>query len=154
MRLPKVRGWSYLLLVAGALAIAVTAGTSASSTTSAATTPDAKLVRAVEQRLLRGLLTKNYDAVDELLASDFELITPTGDVVSKELYLAGLAFTYKRFEPITPIRVRVHGDAAVIRYEAAIRIGGGVSGRDWHTDLFEKRAGRWKMVWSQATAAA
>jgi Domain of unknown function (DUF4440) len=153
------------LLLAGAAILAVAVGTSAYATTTAKRTIDAPVVgattrtdavpiRAVEHRLLHALLAKNYDTVDKLLANDFELITPTGDVVSKDVYLSGTAFTYRRFKPITRIRVRVYGKAAIIRYEATIQIRGGISGRDWHTDLFEKRAGRWQMVWSQATAAA
>jgi hypothetical protein len=164
MSLTRVKHRSRLLLL-GTAVLAAAAGTSAYATTTAnrttdasathaTATPDAAQLRAAEHRLLRALLAKNYDVVDTLLASGFELITPTGDVLSKDVYLGGAAFSYKRFEPITPIRVRVYGNAAVIRYEAAIQIGGGLSGRDWHTDLFEKRAGRWQMVWSQVTAAA
>jgi hypothetical protein len=50
--------------------------------------------------------------------------------------------------------VRLHGDAAVIRYQSQIQIlvsGKLDSGRFWHTDSYEKRHGGWQAVWSQAT---
>ena len=53
---------------------------------------------------------------------------------------------------ISPIRVRVHGDSAVIRYESDLEIHGS-RGHYWHTDLYEKRDGQWQIVWSQATGA-
>jgi Domain of unknown function (DUF4440) len=52
----------------------------------------------------------------------------------------------------TPIRVRVHGDSAVIRYESEIELHG-TRGRYWHTDLYEKHNGQWQIVWPQTTGA-
>jgi hypothetical protein len=79
--------------------------------------------------------------------------TPLGEVVSREQYIdSGVAFAYSVWKPITPIRVRVHGDAAVIRYESDLMIHGS-RGHYWHTDLYEKRNGRWQIVWSQTTGA-
>jgi hypothetical protein len=59
---------------------------------------------------------------------------------------------YVVWEPESSIDVRVHGDAAVIRYRSKLEIV--VRGervplhRYWHTDSYEKRAGRWQVVWS------
>ena len=53
------------------------------------------------------------------------------------------------------IDVRLHGKAAVIRYQSKLEIVAGgekVSLRSyWHTDSYEKRGDRWQVVWSQAT---
>jgi hypothetical protein len=53
------------------------------------------------------------------------------------------------------IEVRLYGDAAVIRYRAQLEIvvqEQEISLRGyWHTDLYERRDGRWQVVWSQAT---
>lgn len=113
----------------------------------------ANVIRATERQRLRALLAHDLDRASKLHANDFELITPTGDVLSKDAYLdSGAAFAYTAWRPITPIRVRVYGDAAVIRYESDLTIHGN-RGHDWHTDVYEKRDGRWQVVWSQATDA-
>lgn len=65
---------------------------------------------------------------------------------------SGEAFAYMRWKPISPIRVRVHGDSAVIRYESDLELHGS-RGHYWHTDLYEKREGRSQIVWSQTTGA-
>ena len=91
------------------------------------------------------------EAANKLHADDFELINPGGEPISKEAYIvSGDAFAYTVFNPISPIRVRVHGDAAVVRYKSEIEFYGS-RGHYWHTDLYEKRDGQWQIVWSQAT---
>jgi hypothetical protein len=62
---------------------------------------------------------------------------------------------YQVFEAASPVRVRVQGDAAILRYEVRIDIGFAPgereAGRFWHTDYCERRDGQWQAVWSQAT---
>jgi ketosteroid isomerase-like protein len=99
------------------------------------------------------LLAHNLDAARKLHADDFELIDPLGETLSKEAYIdSGAAFAYTLWKPISPLRVRAYGDAAVVRYESKLEIHGS-RGHYWHTDLYEKRDGRWQIVWSQATGA-
>jgi hypothetical protein len=113
----------------------------------------AAVIRATERQRLRALLEHDFDTANKLHADDFELINPLGETVSKEDYIdSGAAFAYKAWKPISPIRVRVHGDSAVIRYESEIELHG-TRGHYWHTDLYEKRDGQWKIVWSQTTGA-
>jgi len=62
---------------------------------------------------------------------------------------------YLSWEPGN-IEVRIYGDAAVIRYQADLKIRvkaipDAPSGRFWHTDVYERRNGSWQVVWSQAT---
>jgi Domain of unknown function (DUF4440) len=126
-------------------------GRAASSAQARAET--AAVIRATERQRLRALLEHDFDTANKLHADDFELINPLGEAVSKEDYIdSGAAFAYKVWKPISPIRVRVHGDSAVIRYESEIEISG-IRGHYWHTDLYEKRNGQWKIVWSQTTGA-
>ncbi len=113
----------------------------------------AAVIRATERQRLHALLKHDFDTANKLHADDFELINPSGEVVSREDYIdSGAAFEYTVWKPISPIRVRVHGDSAVIRYESEIEIHG-IRGHFWHTDLYEKRDGQWKIVWSQTTGA-
>lgn len=142
-----------VLLVVAALAF-VAAGCGSGGTAEASPSDDtADIVRAAERERLRALLGHDLDAARKVHADDFELINPLGEVVSKEAYLdSGAAFAYTVWKPRSPIRVRVYGDAAVIRYESDLEIHGN-RGHDWHTDVYEKRDGRWQVVWSQTTAA-
>ena len=137
---------AFLLLLAGCGG----AGASDGGPTSAAAT--ARVVRATERERLRALVARNVDVAQKLHADDYELINPLGEVVSREEYIdTGAAFAYAVWKPITPIRVRVYGDAAVIRYESELQFRGRPRGHYWHTDLYEKRAGQWQVVWSQTT---
>jgi len=93
----------------------------------------------------------------QLHASDYELVTPGGRTYGKDDYLGGIesgALTYHVFEPDSDIAVRIVGDAAAVRYRAHIVIdfeGGSDDTLAWHTDLYERRDGRWQATWSQAT---
>jgi Domain of unknown function (DUF4440) len=114
-------------------------------------------VRAVERERLRALVDANLEVARRLHADDFQLINPLGQPLSKDEYLGAIAsgqVDYIVWEP-EEIVVRVHGDAAVIRYRA--RLQNVVRGQEnplghfWHMDAYEKRNGRWQVVWSQAT---
>jgi hypothetical protein len=121
-------------------------------------TAEADLVRATERERLRALVQADLEVARRLHADDFQLINPRGESLSKEQYLGGVEsgeLDYVVWEPESSIDVRVHGDAAVIRYRSKLEIV--VRGqrvplqRYWHTDSYEKRDGRWQVVWSQAT---
>ena len=123
---------------------------------SAAVSAEADLIRRTERQRLRALVDANMDVADQLHADDFQLINPFGGASTKEQYLSSVGcgqVNYQLWEP-DEIRVRVYGEAAVIRYQARIQIlvgGNPDGGRFWHTDSYEKRDGCWKAVWSQAT---
>lgn len=119
--------------------------------------PDADILRAIERERLRALVAADVPRAGELHTDDFQLINPLGGVLSKEQYLEGIGsgqIDYLFWEPES-IAVRIYGDVAVIRYQSQLEIV--VQGRHvprqryWHTDLYERRAGRWQVVWSQAT---
>ena len=91
-------------------------------------------------------------------AADYQLITPGGATLTKDEYLGQIAdgaLDYRRFEPEGDIGVRILGpSAAALRYRVAIDAafpGGHDADRFWHTDIYERRDGRWQAVWSQAT---
>jgi hypothetical protein len=79
-------------------------------------------------------------------------------VFSKEEYLGAVTagqLHYLAWEPDSPIDVRRYDNLALIRYRAQIEIE--VQGQThprtsyWFTDSYEKRDGRWQIVWSQGT---
>ena len=114
-------------------------------------------VRTIERERLRALVAANMAVARTLHADDFQLITPTGRTFSKEQYLGAVAegeINYLRWEPEAEIEVRLYGPVALIRYRAQLEMGDPghtVTFRCWHTDSYEKREGRWQVVWSQAT---
>ena len=119
---------------------------------------DADVLRATEHRRLRALVEGDLDVAEQLHADDFQLINPSGGLLSKEQYLGGIAsgeVNYLAFEPDSPITVRVHGQVGLIRYRSRLAIvvrGTRIPLRHyWHTDTYEQRGGRWQVVWSHAT---
>jgi len=120
-------------------------------------TAEADLLRATERERLRALVEANMDVARQLHADDFQLISPAGASISKEQYLGGIAsgeIDYLVWKPES-IDVRLHGQMAIIRYQSQLEIIVGGQKvplrRYWHTDSYEKRDGRWQVVWSQAT---
>lgn len=117
-------------------------------------------LRAIERARLRALVAADMEVAERLHASDFQLITPSGDTLSKRQYLDDVVtrwLHYTVFEPDSPIAARISGQTAVIRYRSRIEItsaGKPDSGSFWHTDTYEMRDGRWQAVWSQATRIA
>lgn len=119
---------------------------------------ESDLIRATEHERLRALVDGNVALASPLHADDFQLINPLGGSLSKEQYLGAVAsgdIDYRVWEP-GAIEVRLYGEAAIIRYQSKLEIV--VQGRQvplrshWHTDSYERRDGRWQVVWSQATA--
>ncbi len=116
-------------------------------------------LRDLERIRLQALVRRDMVVAGRLHAEDFQLITPMGATLSKEAYLGAIAdgdMTYRTFEPDGEIAVRLAGDTAVIRYRSRLEImaDGHLTplAPYWHTDLYERQAGSWQIVWSQATA--
>jgi hypothetical protein len=125
------------------------------------TTADlARTLIDIEQRRLRALVDARAADADALHASDFEFVSPSGGVWSRERYLGGVAdgsINYRRFEPVSDIEVMADEDLAVLRYRAIIDISirgneGGVLDC-WHLDCYRRDGdGHWQVRWSQATS--
>lgn len=125
---------------------------------SSSATLDADVVRATERERIRALINADMEVALQLHADDFQLITPLGAAFSKEEYLGAVAagqIKYLACDFDSPIEVRVYSDIALIRYRSQIEIiVQGLRyprGRYWHTDAYEKRDGRWQVIWSHAT---
>ena len=110
---------------------------------------------------MHALVSGEMETARQLHADDYELVTAPGATLSKEQYLRAVdagEIHYVAWDIESPIKVRMYAEVAMIRYQAAIEIV--VNGqpfrraRHWHTDVYEKRDGRWQAVWSQATPIA
>jgi Domain of unknown function (DUF4440) len=153
---------SAVLATAGALAIAVTAVATAAPARSSDQPGDSRTgerLREIERTRMQALVRADMAVAGPLHADDFQLIPPPGFPLSREEYLGAVAagdIDYLTFEPISEIEVRIHGRAAVMRYQSHLDIVVSGLGRftheAWHTYLYEKRDGHWQAVWEQATA--
>ena len=114
-------------------------------------------IREIEASRLWSLVEPDLELAQRLHADEYELITPTGTRLSKELYLGLIGsgrLVYRVFEAVSGIAVRGGGDFALLRYQARISIEEGDHLADfvcWHLDSYEVIDGRWQAVWSQAT---
>jgi len=122
------------------------------------TDDDVSEVLELERSRLRSLVERDMVVAERIHAAEYELITPGGHALSKETYLGDVAskrLEYLTFEPTSSIAVRATPDLIVLRYVARIRLSVGVADdvalSAWHTDHYEKRDGKWTVVWSQAT---
>jgi hypothetical protein len=122
---------------------------------------DADVLRQLERERLRSLVEADMKLARELHAEDFQLVNPRGETLTPAQYLGGIEsgrLDYLLWEPVSHIAVRLHGDAAVIRYRSRLEIM--VDGQRvpeaqyWHTDSYERHADKWQVVWSQATLAS
>ncbi len=149
---PKLCFWRTARVI---LAVALAASTACRPPSNASA--EAEVIRETERERLKALVEANIEVARALHADDFQLINPVGEPSSKEQYLDAVAsgeLDYLRWEPEV-IEVRIYGEAAIIRYQSQLEVV--VQGqnlglrRHWHTNAYEKRNGRWQVVWSQAT---
>jgi hypothetical protein len=139
------------VLVFAGVAVA-TANANAGTGRSAA----ADLVRSAERTLLRAAVDGDTHTAGTLLAPDLQQIDVTGTANTRADYLAtiGGGVDFVTLKPIEPISVRVDGGSAVARVKLQFKVVAGgvtVQHEGWTTDLFERRDGRWLVVWSQTT---
>ena len=116
-------------------------------------------LRQIEKRRLQALVDADVGVAGSLIASDFELINPIGDVLTRDAVLAGVASGALDFlsDTVTSqIRVRLHGNRAVLRYRHTIDIAvtpiGHLTHPAWTTASYERRKGSWQIVWEQTGA--
>jgi hypothetical protein len=114
----------------------------------------------IERQRLKALVNADTATAERIHADDFQLVTPSGSTYTRSEYLGLIEsgeVKYLVWEPID-IQARVSGDAGCVRYQSLLNIvvSGSESGlgRYWHTDYYERRNGRWVVVFSQATAIA
>ena len=115
-------------------------------------------LRAIEQRRIDAILSKDADALQGLLADDYHVINPGGQQVGKFDLINGLRegyIVYTLWEVDGAMAVVVSETLAVVRYRASLQVS--VQGeaqppqRLWHTEVFAQRDGAWQAVMSQDT---
>ena len=125
----------------------------------ASTLREAERLRQTEQKRLRALVDADVAVAGALIANDFELINPLGEVLTRDDVLGGVgsgALDFLSDTVTSQIKVRVHGNRAVVRYQHTIDIAvagiGHLTHPAWTTALYERRKGNWQIVWEQTGA--
>jgi len=116
-------------------------------------------LRQMEKKRLQALVDADVAVAGPLMASDFELINPIGEVLSRKDVLGGVgsgALDFLSDTVTSQIRVRPRGNTAVLRYRHVIDIAvapiGHLTHPAWTTALYERRNGNWQIVWEQTGA--
>jgi hypothetical protein len=116
------------------------------------TTPDLAFFAALERRRTQALVHRDMPVVEDLHADDYELISPAGRALSRAEYLGLVADApFYTDWALGPLRARIDGAITVLRYPATLCFPSRQLMEVWHTDVYERRGGRWQAVWSQAT---
>jgi hypothetical protein len=156
--MPRVR-YALLPAVVAALLWSPVATAKADNPAGTGTSHQVERLRQIEKTRLQALVDANVAVAGRLIASDFELINPLGEVLSREDILGGVgsgALDFLSDTVTSQIRVRLHGNTAALRYRHTIDIAvapiGHLTHPAWTTALYERRAGSWQIVWEQTGA--
>ena len=124
--MPRVRSTVLTLVVAGVLLPSpALAAAKAGDARSAGKSRQAERLRQTERERLEALVDADVAVAGPLIASDFELINPIGEVLSRSDVLGGVgsgALDFLSDTVTSPIKVRLHGNVAVLRYRHTIDI--------------------------------
>lgn len=122
-----------------------------------ATHSDEDDVRRMESDWGEAFERKDLATLDQLMADEYILTDPLGNVRSKAESLAAIQTNEVHFESTQSddVKVRINGDTAVVTGRSTFRgryKGWSMSGRYQYTDVLVKRGGTWQAVGSHITA--
>lgn len=120
---------------------------------------DVRELKEIQQRLIKAWVNKDRQTIDALLAPDWRVTDPAGNVLTKAQVMKELDSGDRKLESgaINDVDVRLYGNVAVVtgRSEATGSYQGNkASVKLRFTDVFVKRSGRWRAVASHATVIA
>jgi ketosteroid isomerase-like protein len=109
-----------------------------------------------ENEFARAVASNNVDALDRLLADDWIIVEPDGNIIDKARFLGVIrsgALSHESMES-TDLKVRVYGNTALVTGLTTSK--GKFMGQDFTsceraTDIFVKQADRWQCVFTQLT---
>jgi Domain of unknown function (DUF4440) len=155
----EARARRMLAMLAAVTAALLIAASAVAATRGSEQVPSqADRLRAIEQKRTQALVDADTATARRFMAADYQGINPAGAPLSREELLSSVKAGVLDFlveEPASPITVRLHGDAAVLRYQRSFDLviaGTRLTHKAWSTELYERRHGRWQIVWEQTTA--
>ncbi|KAK47073.1 cytochrome P450 oxidoreductase [Caballeronia jiangsuensis] len=119
---------------------------------------DEQVIRELEERLKKAMLTSDVDALDALLADDLSFVDATGKVWTKADDLNGHRYGMQRIEKldVEEQSVRVYGGFAVTVTRVALSgtfAGAPFAGSLRYTRTWGDIGGAWKIVAAQCCLA-
>lgn len=114
-------------------------------------------VRRVESEWGDAFEQRDFAALDRIMADEYILTDPLGNVRNKAESIAAIATNEVLFESTKSddIKVRINGDTAIVTARSTFRgryKGWSMAGRYQYTDVLVKRDGSWQAVSSHITA--
>ncbi|MFD4015501.1 nuclear transport factor 2 family protein [Streptomyces sindenensis] len=124
-------------------------------------TPGAEHARltAIVDDWAAAIVANDTARIAGFMADEWVIVSESG-ITDRKAFLALVAsgdLTHSAMEAVTPPRVRVHGDTALLtaRITNTAHYGGQRFDADeWTTDVFVRRDGHWRCVLSHITSAA
>jgi len=122
-----------------------------------ATNTEEDEVRRVEIEWGDAFERLDFATLERLMADDYILTDPLGNVRGREETLAALATNEARFDSTKSdnVHVRINGDTAIVTGRSTFKgryKGWSMAGRYQYTDVLVKRNGSWQAVSSHITA--
>jgi len=114
---------------------------------------DEAFFQQLEVTRTQALVARDLPAIERLHAPEYQLVTPSGRVFTRERYMAAVAAApfYTAWEH-GPMQVQATPAMAALRYPARLVFPSGKVMPCWHLDLYRLQDdGAWRAVWSQAT---
>ena len=156
--MPLVR-YTLVTAVVAALLLPTVATAKADHSNGAGKSRQVERLRQIEQTRLQALVDADVDVAGSLIANDYELINPLGEVLTRDDVLGGVgsgALDFLSDTVTSQIKVRLHGTTALLRYSHDIDIVVAGIGRlthpAWTTAYYERRKHNWRIVWEQTGA--
>ncbi|MFB8138525.1 nuclear transport factor 2 family protein [Streptomyces parvus] len=124
-------------------------------------TPDADHARlaAIVDDWAAAIVANDADRIGSFMADEWVIVSESG-ITEREAFLGYVRsgdLTHSAMGAVTPPRVRIHGDTALVtaRITNTAHYGGQRFDADeWTTDVFVRRDGHWRCVLSHITPAA
>jgi len=113
---------------------------------------DLTRLRELNQAYLDSVRLGDVERFRQLLADDFQVSTPAGEILDKSQFLerTGGPRTLNRLEG-EDVRIRILGDVAIIHAATSYTSITGQEGRGRYTDDWQKRNGQWVCVSAHVT---
>jgi len=113
---------------------------------------DLTRLRELNQAYLDSVRLGDVERFRQLLADDFQVSTPAGEILDKSQFLERTAGprTLNRLEG-EDVRIRILGDVAIIHAATSYTSITGQEGRGRYTDDWQKRNGQWVCVSAHVT---
>jgi ketosteroid isomerase-like protein len=121
------------------------------------TSSDEDEVRRVESEWGDAFEQRDFAALDRIMADEYILTDPLGNVRGKAESLAALATNEVRFDSTRSdnVNVLINGDTAVVTGRSTFKgryRGWSMAGKYQYTDVLVKRSGAWQAMSSHITA--